>query len=327
MTFYLPGEAQLDRLRELDPDRDWRELVRGEHAWVLQTFLRLRAAGYEVELAEVPPSRGLVIYHAKHGRLLARHLGAMREAVLVGIRADLREPLTADFQVVQNHVFVDGRRCFYVPLWPQPDLLPRESSRGTEIGRIAFKGFVRNLHPAFHGPFWRQALEQRGIRWELDATGYNGTATCAAELNWRDFREVDLVLAVRPADHGGHRNKPATKLYNAWAAGVPALLGPEPAYRELRQSELDYFEVRTPEEAVAAVDRLRQDSGLYRAMVENGQRRRAAFAAEEIVGMWAEVLFEQIPALVDQRPLQAVPPRLRPLVRRAQRAFSGRPAR
>ena len=48
VTFFLPGEPDLERLRGLDPERDWSEFVRGEHAWILQTYLRLRGAGRPV---------------------------------------------------------------------------------------------------------------------------------------------------------------------------------------------------------------------------------------------------------------------------------------
>ncbi len=327
VRFFLPGETDLDRLRSLDPDQDWRDLIRGEHSWILQTFLRLNRAGHPVELVAEPCGPGLVVYHAKHGRALMRHARRLREAVLVGVRADLREPLTADFQVLQNRVWVDDRRLFFVPLWPQPHLLPREPSRGTGVTRIAFKGFASNLHPDFLDPRWNEELAQRGIEWEFDATGYEGNATAAALLNWCDYRDVDLVLAVRPADPGGHRCKPATKLYNAWAAGVPALLGAEPAFRELRESELDYFEVGSMGDALAAIDRLRAVPELYRAMAEHGRARARAFAPEAIVASWVDLLWGRIPAVAGERPLQTVPHRLRPLVRRVQRVLQGRPAR
>ncbi len=49
-AFYLP-DTDVDRLRAFDPDRDWKLMVRGQR-WVLQTFLRLREAGMDVELVE-----------------------------------------------------------------------------------------------------------------------------------------------------------------------------------------------------------------------------------------------------------------------------------
>jgi hypothetical protein len=327
VTFFLPGEPDLERLRGLDPERDWSALVRGEHAWILQTYLRLRGAGRPVELLGVPPRAGLVVYHAKHGRALMRHALRLGAAVLVGVRADNREPTSADFQVLQNRVWDDGRSRFYVPHWPQSGLLPRDPARGTRIARVAYKGFARNLHPDFRGAAWREFLGRRGLEWAVDAVEFAEAETDVARLAWPDFRTADLLLAVRPPERGGHTGKPATKLVNAWLAGVPALLGPEPAYRELRRSDLDYLEVASVADAMAAVDRLLATPDLYRAMVEHGRERGREFTAEAIVPRWIDLLWNRIPALAPHRPLRRLPPLLRPPVRRLRRILEGRPAR
>jgi hypothetical protein len=160
----------------------------------------------------------------------------------------------------------------------------------------------------------------------IDAVDFRGRDTTVDALRWSDFHDVDLVLAVRPADPRGHTGKPAAKLYNAWLAGVPALLGAEPAYRELRTSDLDYFEVDSVGPALAAIDRLRTEPALYREMVAHGRARAQAFTAEAILPLWVDLLWRRIPALAPSRPLQALPHPLRPLVRRLRRLLEGRPA-
>jgi hypothetical protein len=327
VSFFLPGEADLERLRRLDPDHDWMELVRGERAWILQTYLRLARAGHPVDLVAAPPGEGLIVYHAKHERQLRRHGRRLGAAVLVGVRGDNREPLCADFQVLQNGVFVDHRSRFFVPSWPQPGLVPRDPRRGARVERIGFKGFVANLHPDFRPPAWQEALARRGREWVFDAVDFRGTATAEAALRWSDYHDVDLVLAVRPPSRGGHTNKPAAKLYNAWLAGVPALLGREPAYRELRESELDYLEVGSAAEALQAIDRLASDPGLYAAMVERGRERAPAFTPEALVPLWADLLWRRLPALAEDRPLRRLPLPLRRLLRRGRRILERRPAR
>jgi hypothetical protein len=256
ITFFLAGEEDAEVLRRLDPDRDWRELQLGERAWILQTYLRLAHAGYPVELATSPPAEGIVVFHAKQARALRSQWRRLRNAILLGVRADNRQPLIADFEVVQNGRFADGERRFFIPHWPQPGLIPRDASRGLAIRRIAFKGFAQNLHPEFRSPAWRELLAAHEIEWEVDAVPFAGAATDRMGIEWPDFRQVDLLLAVRPRDRRLWTSKPATKLLNAWQAGVPALLGPEHAYRELRRSELDYLEVDSLATAKAAVLRL-----------------------------------------------------------------------
>lgn len=304
VTFFLDGEDGLEALRGLDPDRDARAFQRGERIWILQTWLRLARAGYPVDLAGAVPEAGLegiVVFHAKHARALREAGRRLRGAVLVGVRADNREPLAAEFEIVQNGRFADGRRRFFIPHWPQPALVPRDPARGSRIERIAYKGFDSNLHPDFRGPAWRGFLESRRIDWAVDSAAFAGRESDRLQLAWGDYREVDLALAVRPPDRRLHTSKPASKLVNAWLAGVPALVGPEVAYRELRRSPLDFLEVANRREAEAAVLRLLGDPGLYAAMAEHGRARGADFTPEAILPRWAELLFETIPALAARR--------------------------
>ena len=91
------------------------------------------------------------------------------------------------------------------------------------------------------------------------------------------------------------RSKPAAKLQNAWAAGVPAILSPEIAYRELRRSRLDYLEARSRAEALEAIDALRADPSLYADMVSNGVERARDFQPDRLIERWVEVLWRQIP--------------------------------
>lgn len=330
VRFLLPSEGDLDALRALDPDRDFERFKRGECAWVLQTYLRLAAAGKPVELVDRPPRDGIVVFHAKHRRWLRDHGGTMRDAVLVGIRGDLGSPAIADFEVLQNGFFADGRRRFHVTHWPQPGLVPRDPSRGDAIGRIAYHGFARNLEAGFRGRRWLDFLAARGLEWHYGAAEYAGMETDRIRLAWHDFREVDLVLAVRPPSRRLHPSKPATKLINAWLAGVPALLGAEHAYRELRRSPLDYLEVAGVEEAIAAVERLLGDPVLYRELRGRSAERAAELTPERWIEEWSELLFVTIPRLAPEvlaSPLHRLPLPARAGLRRLGRLLTLRPAR
>lgn len=330
--FFLPHESDLRALRELDPDRDWRSFGAGERVWVLSTYLHLRRAGRPVELVGGPPAGARVlVFHAKHERDLLRHGRRVRDTLLLGVRADNREPLAADLEVVQNGRFADGRRRFFVPHWPQPGLVPRDPARGERITRIAYKGLLRHLHPGFRDRDWTAFLAGLGIEWSHGAAEFvAGQPTDPAAGDWPDHRDVDAVLAIRPPDRKLHRDKPASKLVNAWLAGAPAILGPEHAYRELRRSPLDYLEAAGPAEAREAVLALRADSQRYRAMVENGRARGEEFSAARVRKRWEALLFETLPRLERsplERRLRRLPLSGRRWIRWVARRLAARPAR
>jgi hypothetical protein len=152
------------------------------------------------------------------------------------------------------------------------------------VRNVVFKGDLPNLHEPFRSEGFLAALAKRGLRLVLDGKPASGT------VSWADYREADLVLAARNLTERDARVKPASKLVNAWHAGVPALLGPEPAYQALRRCELDYVEVRTPEDALAAIDRLTAEPALYRAMVEQAARRAPELSEGAITDLWTQLL-------------------------------------
>jgi hypothetical protein len=324
VTFFLHGEPRLEALKRLDPDRDYREFQTGARVWILQTYLRLKAAGLAIELGDSWPRCGLLVFDARQKYELRRLARAATGVYLVGCRRDVGEPLIADFEVLQNGRFADGARRFMIPLWPQPGLIPRDSGRGSMIRRVVYKGFTGNLHAGFLGAEWRRFLVRRGIEWHCDAVRYAGPQIRPAAIDWNDFREADLVLAVRPSSRGHNVRKPATKLYNAWLAGVPAILGVEYAYRELRRSTLDYIEVSSVAEAMQAVERLSREPALYLAMVENGRQRAVEFTPDAIRSSWTDLLFRAIPERVQDphvRRWQGKPLWLKSTTRRITRSF------
>jgi hypothetical protein len=303
VSFYLAGVSDPSEIARLDPDADHDAFRPGELSWVAQTFLRLRAAGYPVALTSAAPERGLVVFHAKHKHDLARSAKGRRDLVYVAIRADNSSPLLADFEVLQSGRFADGRNRFWIPFWPQPGLQPRDPARGTRLERVAYMGRIENLHPAFRGDDWRRALEGLGLEWVLREVRFERASKSqrrprremAPPIDWEDYRELDAVLAVRPHEPELEFAKPASKLINAWRAGVPALVGPEFACREIRRSVDDFIEVSDANEALDGLRRLRDDPALYSRMVAAGRARVDEFSFAALTERWAELLFETVP--------------------------------
>ena len=136
-----------------------------------------------------------------------------------------------DMSIVQNQANVETERDIMIPYWPPPGLMPRLHERGTRIEHMAFMGRSWNLAPEFRSPReFLAELAALGVRFDIHDELESPTP------NWSDFRKCDLTLAVRNLTEQDALVKPASKLVNSWIAGVPALLGPEPAFRDLRES-------------------------------------------------------------------------------------------
>jgi hypothetical protein len=294
VVFFLADEPDIDTIRTLDPDRDPDQFRVGERSWIAQTYLRLRSAGWPVDLSDRPPERGLVVFHAKHKHALATVASSRPDLIFVAIRADNSSPLLADFEVLQNGRFDDGRTRFRMPHWPQSGLVPRDPGRGARVETVGYMGFEENLHPDFLDERWAAGLAELGVEWKPRMPRFRSTNR-AGSVDWESYRDLDLVLAVRPFRRELEYAKPATKLVNAWRAGVPALIGPEFPCREIRRDPRDYIEVRGRADALAAVRRLRDDHELYLDMVANGAERAREFSFEDITGQWGQLLFETIP--------------------------------
>lgn len=291
-------DADLIRLETLDPDAEWRDFVTTTRAWVLQTYLRLQAAGVPVRLRNTLPRHGIAIFSAGDYNSLRQGLPIGSGALMVAVRGSHRRtPYFADVEIVQNPAQADNTHRHFMTHWPQPGLLPRDRSRGSRIERLCFKGFPVNLRAEFREPPWTDFLDRHGLHWVHDAVPYQDLQTRANALDWNDYRTIDLVVAVRPHDAKLHPERPATKLYNAWLAGVPALLGPEIAYRALRRHPDDYLEVYDRESTQAAVIDLMHNPGRYRAMIEQAQLRAGEFDVAMTTWRWRQLLTEVLPEL------------------------------
>ncbi|MCS0629267.1 hypothetical protein NX786_07975 [Telluria mixta] len=293
VTFYLPDHQQVDQIEAADPDRDWRLFSTGVQVWVGQTYLRLKHQGFAVGLSATVPSAGIVVMHADHVPRLLAERSLWSNLTIVSARADRPPQPHADIEIVQNRTSAEGVRVLHIQHWPQPGLVRRDPARGTKVENVAFKGAAGEMAPAFASDLWGSRMAELGVQWHCDAAQWVGNAAQYA-TNWHDYRSTDVILAVRKDLQGRYPRKPASKLINAWLAGVPAILGPESAYGELRRSELDYIEVTSAEEAYRAIEKLKNDPDLYMAMVQNGQKRAEEVSARTCTNAWADLLFRQL---------------------------------
>jgi hypothetical protein len=137
---------------------------------------------------------------------------------------------------------------------------------------------------------------------------------------WHDYSDCDVMLAVRSFAKGErHVTKPATKLFNAWLAGVPAVLGVESAYRVEGKPGKDYLEVLAVEEVREYLQSLSANPSFRDRIIGAGRRAAALVSADAIAKRWLDLLEAELaPRFVDwQRwfPVQVLTLRLAGRVR------------
>ncbi len=294
VTFYLPRPAEqrtLDFLRTVGPDTHPGHFISGEVVWVLQTFLRLKDAGADVALSfgdPVPP--GLVFAHYDRFPEMLGQLEDRARTRTICLRADRSQrPEGADYSVVQNESQVSARDLF-LPHWPQPGLIPRDTARGQRIEAVDMKTHPAHTMPFLSSSAFNDFLADRRLRSIYKPSRFKGISPYLHTSSdaWINYADVDIVIGVR--GYESYRSKPASKLMNAWLAGVPAILGPEVGYRALRENTYDYIEVGSDAGILAAIDHLINHPAEYSRYVNQGRVRAVRHDVAYRTSEWIAVI-------------------------------------
>jgi len=293
--FYLP-EAHLPSaekrgawLRGSDVILEEEGKSAAAQCWIYGTWAALSRAGCRVELVHVFPRDGNVIaltgtippdFRAPEGMLLA------------GVVADGLPHPAAHCHIAQNAAHARRLpRGVFMPHWPQPGLLARDAARGETFERVAFFGTKSNLAPELQTPEWSERLHRAtGCTFEIRGAG-----------RWHDYHDVDAVIAVRTFGRRRQLHKPATKLYNAWQAGVPFIGGTDSAFAAEGDAGQDYLAARSPDELIAQLQKLKDDGNFRHSLVEHGHQKAADYSDESTTARWRLLIEETLPALTAQR--------------------------
>lgn len=292
VSFIYPNQSHIKSIDDIDLDEDYDFFNTGERIWTVQTYLRLEQAGYDVNLSMKVPSSGTVVFHRHSLDHVKEHHSWTSGASLVCVRADKPPTPEADIEIVQNRYSADGERTHFIPHWPQPGLEPRNSDRGASVEVLSYKGAAAHLHDSLKSDRWHNFVRKNDLQWRSDGIEWKGRDHFHSDIPWTDYSDVNVVIALRSDLSCHYPNKPASKLINAWMAGVPAILGPEVAFQELRESDLDYIEAHSLDDVIEGVKRLNEDKSLYKKMAQNGKKRANEFSVEKIVKRWGKILFE-----------------------------------
>jgi hypothetical protein len=286
--YFLFSDAFLTLKLPTSLSDDWSAFGGSCEGTIFATMLGMRESGLETEFGSSLPQDRIVIAHPRC-LPLRKPLHAWSN-YLVCWQQDHMRCDYAHCHIVMNttqlNIFALSKYDRYLlpgprhhlHYIPEPSLLPRSRQFSTNFKTVGYLGARKNLLPELQSDEWISLLKSYGLFFQiLDEPGLRS-----------NYETIDAILAVRPS--GMQDQKSPHKLWNAWRAGVPAILGPEPGFRDYRQSELDYIEVNNAEEAFQALIRLRDDPDLRRAMVENGIRRMHECSVETIIGQWKDFI-------------------------------------
>jgi len=250
--------------------------------WVSIPYVYFRRAGFDVTTS-ARPIRGAI------NIVSGLDLGIRDRGVspfIVACRADGHEPKLANYIFEQNNLRGGAPNVSWTPHVPQPGLIKRDPARGSLIETIAYMGALGNLDLSFRDDAFRKGLKALDVKLELRVAQLDSDEP----MLMHDYHDVDLVIAARKITTEDVKTKPASKLVNAWLAGAPALLGPEPAFMELYKSELDFLVVESPEDALSHIKMLQANPKRYEEMVANGVERAQLFSIDAILAQWVELL-------------------------------------
>lgn len=254
--------------------------------WTLQTYLYLNDYGFPCKLVETMPDEGIVLSHRD---FLDDSIQPGSKLLLVCLRADVDRHPYAQLHVVQNPYqaipsgFMTLWESHFIPHWPQPSIIPRNPQRGHTFENVTFLGNEVNLVSEFCDHSWYDHLQDLGLKFQKKLNHHE----------WHDYSDIDVILAIRSfGRQNDWRGKPASKLYNAWHAGVPAILSYESAFQSEQKSDLDYLEATSLNEVISSLKQLQDNQELRQAMIENGWLRAKETHPDNMVKKWQDFLIK-----------------------------------
>ncbi len=246
--------------------------------WIYQTWVHLSNAGFPAKLVHQMPEEGLVV--ALTGNLHPKFRPA-KSSYVVGVVADGLPHPHVHWHILQNAAWARQLGLSsYLPLWTQPNLMRRDPSRGDNFTTIRFYGDGVNLARELRDPdFVAHCRNHLGLT--LEAVNAD---------RWHDYSDADCAFAIRGFDRAPCHHKPATKLANAWLAGVPFVGGADSAYASEGRVGIDHMACQTPEDFLSVLQTLKSDPALRQRLVAEGNTAGKRHTITALTSRWVEFL-------------------------------------
>lgn len=277
LHFVVPKsfEARLADIGRQRVGADYPYWLGGRYNWSAQSYLVLREHRERLSIGVEPMPGVMNFAHCMAWRALGQRRGEYR----ISVRADYPALFDVDFEILQNPAAPLARRQAYLPYWPVPGIIPRDAGRGPALRTVAYAGRIggRNLADPL------RAGRGGGALGSLDFA-------VIAPDRWHDMSQIDLLIAIRSFDRRTHDNKPPSKLFNAWLAGIPLIGGWDSAFSSVGRPGVDYLRVESEAELETAVARLCEDPDYHRGVVDAGRARRVEVSHDAAASAWLKLL-------------------------------------
>jgi hypothetical protein len=202
-----------------------------------------------------------------------RSLSVRRGEFRVSVRADYPRLFDVDFDILQNPAAPSSGKSLYLPYWPTPGLIPRDRER-RGVRAVAYAGRLGPINLA-------ERLRSRG-----DKAFEGFDFRIIPPERWHDLSQIDVLVAIRSLDRRPHSNKPPSKLFSAWRAGIPLIAGWDSAFSAVGVPGRDYLRVDSESGLRAALCRLADHPELYDTFVQAGLRRAPEVSHEAFARQW-----------------------------------------
>lgn len=295
--FYVPKDSGVSpEIDFWDPDEQPALHANSFGHYLLEPYVRIRRAGYPATIgSRTPPNATVLLVHARtwsrshHSPIAAAAL--KRPTVLIRADANIgpRTPFGVDYDLMPNAYSCLSKTQIYLPPFPQRGLIRRTPGEQTSQRlTIAYKGSKENLPDSFMDADLISSLSEMGCVLRFD---FNPDHTQGLGAPWHDFETVDFSLCVR-AKTGPLTDfrKPATKLINAWAAGVIPLIGRELAYLELAKPGLDSLIVEKGSDLLTIIEGIRSGSFNFSALLDHATSRGLNYSSDAVCDQWIQKL-------------------------------------
>ncbi len=274
--FYAP-----DPIRQKNIQQDhtqWTGFHSNFTAWIAQTYFYLKQTGLKCEIAHKIPEKGILIADRD---TLDNDYPFLDEVMLICVQSDKEYHPSAYLHVVYNpDTWEKSKNSIWNPHlighWPMPGLIPRDKKRQSLVKNISYIGTRSQLAAELKSKAWQESLADCDCSWQ----------PIWERSQWHDYTNLDAIVAGRSFDSKNYPNKGSIKLINAWHAGVPAILTPELGFMAERRTELDFLIVRSCQEALQAIQKLKKEPQLYQKIVENGLERAKEYSIETVLTQW-----------------------------------------